>query len=175
MSSEIDKLSRLDNKKQVFVWWNGRRKHYNISLVIAGIIAYIFFNIVYAFANEDLKPADDEFTILTIIFEGFFYLFMMGIANLCFFAGPLLEISSKPINVDQFRTVFYRTVCSPRTKQDRTKAAHKSHAQKSAQKGEQNPQIKVVKTIDLVESYPTTPVSAETDPSASSCEGFEVL
>ena len=50
------------------------------------------------------------------------------------------------------------------TQNKHTKTSHKTSAQKGAPKCAQQPQRKVAKMIDLVESIPTVPILSKTDP-----------
>lgn len=106
MNTEIDELSRIDRKSQAFEWWNGRRLYYNFSLVVAGIVAYLCYVAVLCGNTDVIPDADIGFWIIP---QGIGYLFMIGIANLCFFAGPIFETSIQPENVDRFRKICYRT------------------------------------------------------------------
>ena len=49
-----------------------------------------------------------EITLFTTAFQGIGYLFMMGVANVCYFAGPLSESLIKPKNVDRYRRVTFQ-------------------------------------------------------------------
>lgn len=48
-----------------------------------------------------------EITVFTTIFQGIGYLFVMAIANLCYFLGSLAERIVKPENVMRFRHLSY--------------------------------------------------------------------
>jgi hypothetical protein len=87
-------------------WWEKRRLRYNVGLVIAGIFAFV----AYAIVCTTLLPeeADVEITVFTTLFQGLGYLVMIGIANLCFFLGPISERALKPADLDKHRQIFYR-------------------------------------------------------------------
>ena len=97
-----DKINKLTTTQ----WWYQRRKHYNISLVCAGILAFICY-VAVILLNTDVIP-DAEITIFTTLFQGVSYLIMIGVANICFFLGPISEKVFKPKNVGYFRKVTYR-------------------------------------------------------------------
>jgi len=95
-----------DNILSTFQWWKQRRKHYNLSLIVAGVLAFVCYCLVL-WSNQDVI-LDAEITAFTTLFQGIGYLFMMGIANILFFAGPICESVVKPKNVSMFRVVAYR-------------------------------------------------------------------
>ena len=51
---------------------------------------------------------DAEITLFTTAFQGIGYLFMMAIANVCYFAGPLSELLSKPQNIERYRRMTFQ-------------------------------------------------------------------
>ncbi|RBP44523.1 hypothetical protein DES53_104344 [Roseimicrobium gellanilyticum] len=89
-----------------FAWWRARRIRYNIGLVVAGILAFI----AYAAVGFVMLPADAEFEItgLTILFQGFGYLFMIGVANVFYFIGPLSEFVIRPGDPESYRRTCFR-------------------------------------------------------------------
>lgn len=58
-------------------------------------------------ARNDGDPG--EFTLFTIIGQGFFFLVAIGLANLCYQLGPLSELLVRPSNVDAFRHWVFGT------------------------------------------------------------------
>ena len=98
--------NNTSNILQTSQWWGQRRKHYNISLVCAGVLAFICYATI-VFTNTDIIT-DAEITIFTTLFQGVGYLIMMGVANICFFIGPISERLIKPKNVEHFRKLAYR-------------------------------------------------------------------
>ena len=55
-------------------------------------------------------PGDDEIeiTLFTTAFQTVGYLFMMAVANVCYYAGQLSESLVKPTDVDRYRRVTFR-------------------------------------------------------------------
>jgi hypothetical protein len=51
---------------------------------------------------------DAEITLFTTAFQGIGYLFMMAIANVCYFAGPLFESLIMPQNVERYRRMTFQ-------------------------------------------------------------------
>lgn len=88
-------------------WWKQRRKHYNLSLVVAGVLSFVCYCLI-VWTNQNVIP-DAEITVFTTLFQGIGYLCMMGIANILFFAGPIAESVVKPKSVSMFRVATYRT------------------------------------------------------------------
>jgi hypothetical protein len=89
-------------------WWAARRRRYNIGLLVAGPLGFL----CYAYAVSrciDLDPSGEwEITIFTTIFQGFAYLVMIGIANLCYYVGPWSERVLHPSNVARYRKTAFR-------------------------------------------------------------------
>lgn len=92
-------------------WWEARRLRYNIGLVVAGILAFIAYVAVLSTFGDIILSSDnsenDAFTIFTLLFQGIGYLFMIIVANICYFLGELSERSIRPRNVDAYRRVAY--------------------------------------------------------------------
>ena len=86
-------------------WWEKKRLGYNIGLINAGILAFIFYNIIF----ETLIPSspENEITLFTTIFQGIGYLIFIGVANIFYFLGSILEKVIKPNNIDKFRIVTF--------------------------------------------------------------------
>jgi hypothetical protein len=47
-------------------------------------------------------------TILTTLFQGFAYLVMIGVANLCYYLGPWSERLVRPANVARYRKIVFQ-------------------------------------------------------------------
>ena len=79
---------------------------YNIALVIAGVLAFM----AYVAVCVTLLPNDPdvEITLVTIMFQGVGYLFMIGLANVCYFIGPLSERFVRPSKPERYRVICYR-------------------------------------------------------------------
>jgi len=86
-------------------WWRQRRLRYNIGLVIAGLLAFVTYAaIVFTFEE---KIQDAEITVFTTVFQAVGYLIAIGIANLCYFLGPMSERLIRPKDVESFRKITY--------------------------------------------------------------------
>jgi peptidoglycan/LPS O-acetylase OafA/YrhL len=89
-----------------FVWWRARRFRYNVALVVAGILAFVAYVAVCVTLLP--KDAEVEITLFTILFQGVGYLFMIGVANVCYFIGPLSERFVRPAEPERYRLICYR-------------------------------------------------------------------
>lgn len=95
-----------DTATSPLAWWNAHRLRYNVALVVAGILAFITY---VAVGSTMLPPdADFEVTIFTTLFQGIGYLFMMGVANVFYFLGPLSECIVRPRDPERYRPVCFR-------------------------------------------------------------------
>ncbi len=88
-------------------WWASRRFRYNAGLVLAGILAFCCYTAVVFWGGSTGALPDAEINILTIGAQGLGYLFMMGIANLCYGIGPYLEEWIQPARIERYRRVAY--------------------------------------------------------------------
>ncbi len=52
--------------------------------------------------------ADFEVTIFTTFFQGVGYLFMIGIANVCYYLGPVSERVVHPRDPERYRHICFR-------------------------------------------------------------------
>jgi hypothetical protein len=96
-----------DIRREAWAWWNARRRRYTISLLAAGAIAFV----LYAAAVE-LRCSDDpdvEITIFTIFFQGFAFLVTVGVANLFYNLGPVLETRIGGRDRETYRRRAFRT------------------------------------------------------------------
>lgn len=90
-------------------WWEGRRWHYNIGLFLAGILAFIcYVAVCFTLLPRVLDVSEIDVTGLTTLFQGVCYLLLMGLANVCYFLGPLSEWIFRPSDVERYRRVCYR-------------------------------------------------------------------
>jgi hypothetical protein len=53
------------------------------------------------------EPTSVEITLFTIIFQGIGYIFMMGVANLCYLLGAKIEKYLKLKNPEDYRKLTY--------------------------------------------------------------------
>ena len=81
-------------------WWRNRLK-YNKGLIIAGVIAFL----LYCILGPIIIGPHEEFeeTIFEMAFQGFAYLIMMGIANIFYTLGWVIDSSLNIDNSPLFR------------------------------------------------------------------------
>ncbi len=89
------------------IWWGDRRLRYNVALLIAGPLAFVIYAAVGEWCIRKNADVDFEITIFTILFQAVGYLFVMGIANLFYYLGPLSERAMKPKRVARFRRAMF--------------------------------------------------------------------
>jgi hypothetical protein len=89
-------------------WWSGRRRRYNLGLLVAGVAGFIGYAAAVERCIALHAPGDWEITIFTTIFQAFAYLVMVGVANVFFLLGPWSERVLQPNNVAAYRTVAFR-------------------------------------------------------------------
>ncbi len=90
------------NQQSSRQWWSSRRLKYNKGLVIAGLIAFI----VYAILGSLLiapRTQGFEITLFSMFFQGVGYVFMIGVANLFYGLGPLVDKFYNRHNDERFR------------------------------------------------------------------------
>lgn len=71
-------------------WWERRRLRYNVGLLMAGILAFVLYLVVY-FAFSSKLPMEIDVTIFTILFQAVGYSFYILVANIFYCLGALLE------------------------------------------------------------------------------------
>ncbi len=89
------------------MWWAQRRLRYNIGLVVAGLLAFAAYVAVVDRGISKGTMPGAEITLFTTAFQGFGYLLMMAIANLCYNLGPWSESIIRPTDIETYRRVAY--------------------------------------------------------------------
>jgi len=88
-------------------WWAKRRLRYNIGLLIAGPLGFICYVSAVDRCIDLHAPGDWEISGFTTLFQGFAYLLMVGVANLCYYLGPWSERLLRPRNVERYRKTAF--------------------------------------------------------------------
>ncbi|MGH9735056.1 MAG: hypothetical protein ACRD8A_10770 [Candidatus Acidiferrales bacterium] len=81
---------------------------YNVGLFVAGALGFVAYALAIDRCIDLRAPGDWEITIFTTIFQAFAYMVMIGVANLCYYLGPLSERIVRPKNLDRYRKVTFR-------------------------------------------------------------------
>jgi hypothetical protein len=89
-------------------WWARRRLRYNIGLLVAGPLGFGLYAVAISRCINLHAPGDWETTVLSTVFQGFGYLVMVGVANLCYYLGPWSERVVHPANVLKYRKIVFR-------------------------------------------------------------------
>src|SRR5260221_5824724 len=101
-------LATDSSSRATETWWAGRRLRYNIGLLIAGPLGFSLYAVVVSRCIDLRAPSDWEITALTTVFQGFAYLVMIGVANLCYYFGPWSNRLVRPANVATYRKIVFR-------------------------------------------------------------------
>lgn len=88
-------------------WWAARRLRYTVTLAVAGVAAFLLYTIVVWSSMDELGP-EAEITLFTTIFQGVGGLVFLGLANVCYGLGPLLERMVPERCVGGYRRWAYR-------------------------------------------------------------------
>lgn len=98
-------------------WWASQRFRYNVGLAVAGITAFLLYAAIFAMTAGRIRAdsirqggdgTDVEITALTTIVQGIGYLFMMGVANLFYYLGPISERIVRPRHTSRYRRITFR-------------------------------------------------------------------
>lgn len=92
-------------------WWRGRQRTYNRGLFAASVVAFVWLIVLQIMYDDRINAAmlarnngdPGEFTLVTIMGQGFMFAVAMALANVCYQVGPVTEHLLRPRNVDAFR------------------------------------------------------------------------
>ena len=82
-------------------WWAAHRMHYNVILSLGAAISFISL-LAVGWLFESRLPCL-EITAFSVLFGSILFLVGLGLANLCYFLGPLSEGLLHPKDVSWFR------------------------------------------------------------------------
>jgi len=87
-------------------WWETKRSKYNTGLIISGIVSYILSVVLGSIL---IAPYDIEFeiTIFSFIFQGFFFLITILIANIFYNLGAYTDKHFNKKDEENFRLRIY--------------------------------------------------------------------
>ena len=99
-SIEQNTISRTD-------WWAKKRYKYNISLVVSFFLAFVVYNIVGAtlIAPYDMQFEIALFTLIPMLLG---FLLAVGIANICYSLGLIVDIIINPNDIRSKSLTLYR-------------------------------------------------------------------
>jgi hypothetical protein len=94
-------------KTDAWAWWETRRLRYNLALAAAGWAAYgLNAAIFYGFHHPIWTNWRGGLSMTLFLGTGF--LVVMGVANVCFLLGALVESMVAPAERQAYRTKAYR-------------------------------------------------------------------
>lgn len=79
-----------DSDSSAWQWWERRRLHYNVGLLLAGLSSFVLYLAVY-FTFGSRLPMEIDVTIFTVIFHGLAFAFYVFVANVFYCLGALSE------------------------------------------------------------------------------------
>jgi hypothetical protein len=86
-------------------WWSASRPRYNITLLVAAAVAGVMLLTLWALF-EDRFPCLEVAAVI-LFFWALLFLVGVGLANICYFLGPLSEWVIRPRNALAFRRLTY--------------------------------------------------------------------
>jgi hypothetical protein len=86
-------------------WWWSKRCKYNKGIIIAGLVAFILYRVLGPIIIEPHEEFEE--TIFEMVFQGVAYLFMIGIANILYTSGWIIDISFNQSNSQIFREKLF--------------------------------------------------------------------
>ncbi len=95
-------MTQSDDTAFPWEWWASKRRHYNLGLIKAGVLAFACYAALF-WILQDKLGSEAEITVFTTLLQGVGYLAYMGVANLIYFLGPLSETLLSPANPIKFR------------------------------------------------------------------------
>ena len=99
-------LDAPSSEQDTWTWWQARRLRYNLALAGAGWAAYaVFVAESYGFGHPVWLNAAGGLGMT--LFLGTAYLLLMGVANVCYLAGPAVEAWVGPGNRSAYRRTAY--------------------------------------------------------------------
>jgi len=102
----IEETNNIEKSLRPSEWWRKRRRNYNTAIILSGIGAFICYLVVFETFHNRLGPGADV-TLFTTLFQGIVYLIVIGIANICYYIGPISEKIIKPKDIDRYRNTAY--------------------------------------------------------------------
>ncbi len=91
-------------------WWGARRLRYNVALIAAGFAAFLCLAGVMEWISKTMVVPEGKFLQLelNVVLMGGCYLIVMGVANVCYFLGPIVEYFAQPQDVMRYRRTAFR-------------------------------------------------------------------
>lgn len=84
-------------------WWEVHRGKFNWSLLFAGLVAFLLNAIILPIIVADIPQFGLQGGIFQFLIQSLAYLIYIGVANVFFTLGPLMENIFNPKDLAQFR------------------------------------------------------------------------
>jgi hypothetical protein len=90
-------------------WWEQHRLKYNVGLMVSGLAAFVCYVLIVDRGISTGRMPGAEITLFATAFQAVGYLFMIGVANVCYTAGAFVELHyvEQP-NVERYRHLAFR-------------------------------------------------------------------
>ncbi|MCB0546391.1 MAG: hypothetical protein KDD19_02330 [Phaeodactylibacter sp.] len=105
-----EEFTRPLSKDGAFEWWEAQRGPFNRSLLLAGIMAVLLYYGIIESGLGKYRFAAFEFSWWALFFQIVLYLIYMGIANLLYNAGMIVESMRKPLMAMDYRRRAYQLI-----------------------------------------------------------------
>jgi hypothetical protein len=86
-------------------WWSAQRRRYNLAIILAAPVSGISLLVIWGVFEERLPCL--EITLFQIFAGVPLFALGLGLANVCYFLGPLSERIIHPRNTASFRHWLY--------------------------------------------------------------------
>ncbi len=111
-------LARPEPRDDAFEWWEERRGHFNRALLITGIVTILLYYFIIQLGLGKYRFAYFQFNWWALVFQATVYMVYMGIANLLYNAGFILENIRQPeVPLDfrerTFRLIYWTGIVAP--------------------------------------------------------------
>lgn len=86
-------------------WWTAQRWRYNAILLVGAFVSFLcLLGVGWAF---EARLSCLEITAFSVAVGGVFFILGLGLANICYYIGPLLERLLQPKQVLRFRRAAF--------------------------------------------------------------------
>jgi len=98
--TQVENLSGFQS--DAWAWWEARRLNYNLTLAVGGLVAYAL-TVAISYAFHHPVWSDWPGALGMTLFLGVGYLLVMGVANVCYLLGAIVEGWSHPVDIAAYR------------------------------------------------------------------------
>lgn len=89
-------------------WWEKQRSKFNWSLLLAGVIAFLLNSILLPLIVADIPQFGFGRNLFLLLLQLLTYLIYIGVANVFFTIGPLVENVVQLNNIDKYRNICFK-------------------------------------------------------------------